>query len=370
MILYSQGDALLTLEELQWHSEAIASFHADALARKTPRPVTFTGGRLDADTVNINRAALTGGIPDWKPIGPGKPLTVRVEEIYTGKHPAAGIFGRKSDVLITSAVKSYATFDAQPRALNFIRKDATAKTRFTDGDPSEIGTPIVYYSPALLDRSLTVGLTMVADEFDSEIINTIGSAFTNVAGIPIFLAHSSYLLAAGSLIKLIGQAGENLFDGSPFFNQSERVDIDLPGRRSWEAGYVLISASDAFEAEYKVDDGGQVVNRTTGARYDGDNAYVVLSLDGAEDAALKNFTPTAASAELLSRFLGAENKQAKIIDSIVEGVKLSNDYRFRKRVDAIDAQLARANLPQDERDSLTRERAALVKNILNEVLRP
>ena len=54
----------------------------------------------------------------FTPIGPGKPLTVEIAHVYTGKYPAT-IFG-SSPMLVTSAVKNMDVTGASSEAVNFL----------------------------------------------------------------------------------------------------------------------------------------------------------------------------------------------------------------------------------------------------------
>lgn len=67
---------------------------------------------------------------DFEPVGIGKPLTIEIRHIYTGQYPKTRSFGRggqrrNQGMLVTSAMKSIATFDAAPRAVNFLTKNVT-----------------------------------------------------------------------------------------------------------------------------------------------------------------------------------------------------------------------------------------------------
>ena len=85
----------------------------------------------------------------FEPIGIGRPLIVEVRRVYTGSHPAPGWFSESKDMLVTSAMKSIATFNAAPRAVNFLKKGVERKTTLTQVAATSDGTPLVYYSFAM-----------------------------------------------------------------------------------------------------------------------------------------------------------------------------------------------------------------------------
>src|SRR5436190_23655787 len=115
MIYYALGSSLLTNEELRSTRvirqaydlrSAIHAGHARV------HKVTLPTGELRVDMVatGISTGPDTAPIP-WEPIGLGKPLTIQIREVYTGKSPS-GVFGRdvKKPMLLTTAVKSIATY--------------------------------------------------------------------------------------------------------------------------------------------------------------------------------------------------------------------------------------------------------------------
>jgi hypothetical protein len=378
MLYYAQGTALVSPEEL-FESPAfdkLSSFHTDLRKGRAPRPVTFSTGKVTKE--NAIRGFATGARGAepvaFPPIGPGRPLAIMIREIYTGKFPGGGLFGSKKDLLVTSAIKSIATFEAQPRAINFLTQKVSAKNRLERPKASEQGTPVVFYSPALLDRSLTLDLTLVFDTFPKEAFETVGRTFQAAAGIPIFISYSAYLVAAGAVAKIVGALGELLFDGSPAFRPSVALDLQLPGKPPLEAGFALITDGNVdsidpdFRSKYHVSATGKVVDEKS-KEYQGEIPYIVVSYDGTEYKEFSSFTPTAASAAILERFFGIKDKQAQSMDTLMDAIKLYNDVRFRRDADRLDDQIAK--LPDgEEKSRLKEKRDAYVKNIMEDILRP
>jgi len=330
-------------------------------------------GLLDT-TSAVQRFVPASGTPiPFIAVGIGKPMSVRISEVYTGNYKT-GLFGGSKDMLITSAVKSIAAFDAKPRAINFLTKAVGKHTRLERPAATQQGTPYVFYSPALLDRSLTMDLTIVFDTFPKDVFDGIGSAFQEAAGIPIFLAQSVYLLAAGALIKLIGTAGEAFFDGKPSFDQSVPLDIELAGRPPLQPGFALITDKDVdtvdhtFRHTYHVNENGQVVDNSN-RPYAEDVAYIVIAINGAEQKELASFAPTAASSAVIDRFFGAKPNQQILIDTLTDAIKLANDLKFRKKADEL--QTAIGNTTDTTRQAeLQTQRDAYVTNILETLLKP
>ena len=276
-------------------------------------------------------------------------------------------------MLLTSAVKSISTNDAKPRAINFLTRRTGRYSRLSRPRASEQGTPVIFYSPAMVDRSLTVDVAIIFDKFSEPAFQAIGRAFSSAAGVPIFLAHSVYLLAAGEIARIAGSAGEALFDGKPVLDISETIDLELPGASRTAAGFMLVTPADvdtiepSFRVNYHVSEHGVVDN--DGQPYAGDMPYVVLSVDGTQRDDLSSFTPTAASAAVLSRFFGVRDGQSLSLDPLLDALKLYNDFTFRSEVDRIDKRLL--TMPEGaEKTALKQKREALLKNIVTDILKP
>jgi hypothetical protein len=375
MLYYAQGNAIVSDDELLYKPTRtkVTRFYEALSVGKTPSPIMFSTGELTLD--NVIKAIDTGTkapVP-FQPIGEGRPLTIMIREIYTGQHPSGGLFGKKKDLLVTSAVKSITTFDAKPRAINFLSDSVSPKSRLSRPAATKQGTPIIFYSPALVEKSLTLDLSLVFDRFPKEVFNTVGDTFQQAGGIPIFLSYSVYLLAAGAIAKIVGAAGEALFDGKPVFSASEPLNIYWPGEQPLQSGFILVTDGNvdntdaSFRKTYQVNSAGQVVDES-GKPYVGDIPYIVISLDGTSQDELSSFTPTAASSAMLSRFFGMKDNQPQLLGSLIDAVKLYNDFTFRQQVDRLDKQIE--ELPDGkEKEALSKKREALAKNILTDLLR-
>jgi hypothetical protein len=296
-----------------------------------------------------------------------------IREVYTGAHPSGGLFGGKKDMLITSALKSITAFDAKPRAINFLEKKVAPNSRLNRPGASEQGTPLVFYSPSLLERSLTMDLGVVFDQFDPKLFDTLGDVFSAAAGIPLFLPASLYLLAAGMLTKIAGSAGEALFDGKPVFDRTEALDVFFPGSPPLPPGFRLITPDNVdvqesgFRDKYHVNSLGQVVDGSD-KPYQGNMPYIVISVDGTEQPEYASFTPTAASAAILAKFFGA-GEQGQLAKDLIKAVQVLNDVTFRTQVDQLDAQIKEAKTAK-EKAALKVKREALAKNIMEDLLKP
>ncbi len=362
MLYYAQGSTILTENEI-----------SEARTGRSPDQINVSTGKLAVDNIlQTDTSGDQGNAVPFQPIGPGLPLTVMIREVYTGNNPSFFGYGSKKPLLVTSAIKSITTFDAKPLALNFLVDAVEPKTHLNRPPASKQGTPFVFYSPALIEKSLTLDLSLVFNDFDQEIFNLVGGAFLSAAGIPIFLPHSGYLITAGAIAKIAGILAEALFDNMPTFFASEALDIYWPGASPVPPGFRLItdgnvdSIDEHFRKNYSVNNKGQVVN-ANGEAYNGDIPYIVISLDGTLQDELSAFTPTAASAAILSKFLGIKDGQ-QLSSSLLDAVKLYNDFTFRQEVDRLDADMAKLGEGEEKKQKRSK-REALSKNILSDLLK-
>lgn len=395
MLYYAYGDALLTGNEAHYlHAkEQVQDLVRDVAKGARPKKaVDLHNGRVTAEMIADQlptagkielmsldvRPPSPGQVPSpipWNGIGPTKPLTIDVRQVYTGKNPE-GWFGDHRTMLLTSAVKSTSTYDAKPRAVNYLRKSTGRFESIARPRATEEGCTVLFHSPAMVDRSITVDVEIVFDEFPQDLFDMLSGALKAAATIPVFLPASTYLLAAGEITRLVGAAGETVLDHRPVFSVSSGIDLDLPGTIPTQAGFMLLTPVDldhvdpTFRHEHSVKDAILVDSRDQ--PYHGDVPYVILAVDGSARGDLKDFAPTQASAAILSRFLGMQGGQSEPLGGLIDALKLYSDFTYRQRRDKIDKDLAA--VPNDaahkaQRDALTQERDAVDKNILTDVLR-
>src|SRR4030042_2051434 len=112
---------------------------------RSDQSLTIDMGRQAVSAAEVLRPTDIDGIP-FEPIAIGKPLTIEIRWVYTGKKP--GKVGK--DMKITSAFKSLATFNEAPRAVNLIKcgMHAQSNVKWTATDK---GTPLSFYTPAMIE---------------------------------------------------------------------------------------------------------------------------------------------------------------------------------------------------------------------------
>lgn len=336
----------------------------------------------------------SGGPDDVSPSGTiaiSKPLFVRIHRIFTGQE-------RHGEALVSSAVRAETDFAAAPRALHFIARDVKPQT-FLSPLAGEDGTPIVYYTPANLDRTLSLEFRCSFDDFDRRRYERIVDLIHNASQLPVFALSSVFagplsgaagttiVAAVANAVKVGLGALDRRVDGNNDWVASYDLHIDTPGLERAQAGWVLLRAndegstvmvrdsdaprytsytqlvdSDAFyvssqDGELHYSDGGEVVN-------DLDQPYVLLHISGVSDDKWKAWKATQVSAQLLERFFSTTSDA---IDDIGELMSIFNDVMMARRVGAVDSKLRRAS--EEERGKLTEQRRALLEHIQDKDLK-
>ena len=374
MIYYSYGTAILTAREAKKTQARARGAKLLEESRRGRRlaPVDLPTGQLSAEMVKTSPPRTRGKVVEWQPIGVGKPLTIEIREVYTGAFPSSP-FGAQKPMLLASATKSIAAFDAKPLALNFLTRKTAKRSRINRPGANQQGTPVVFHSPAMTDLSITVDLSMVFDQFPKEFLDTVSGAFKSAAGVPVFLTQSMYLLAASEVTRIAGAVGEMLFDGKPAFEASESIDLALPGAAAAIAGFMLVTPGNvddvdsSLRQDFQIAD-GKLVN-SKGQPYQGDVPYVILAVDGTARPDLENFAPSAVTAAALTQFYGLKDGAKAALGPLLDALKLYSDMSFRTEIDKIDARLAKVK-DDKERTELTLRRDALLKNITSDLLKP
>jgi hypothetical protein len=355
-------DFIVAEGEFRARRSELEDFMAARAAGRAKESFALSGGRILSEQL---QAPLP--VTDAQPIGKGLPLSILIREVYTGKHPKSGLFGDGGDIALVSGVKNYDVFNASTRALNFLVKDVEPYSRLRRPAPFTDGTSLVAYSPAVMTDSLTIGFELAAATFPQELTNSLSTAFKTLAGIPLLLPYSGYLLGAGEVFKLVGDAGHALFDGIKF-SVTDSVDFDIVGTSPAVSGFRIIAASEEL-AGYRYTDATGAVD-ANGNKYTGDAPYIVISLDGKQRDNLKAFSPSVASAAIMQRFFEIKDGAQVAIDEIVQGLQFVSDFKYRTQAITLQKKLALPGLDDATKKDIQNEFNATLKNIVNDDLKP
>jgi hypothetical protein len=192
------------------------------------------------------------GVGDFRPfqsIEFGKPLSILIRKIYTGRFPEKHLFSSQKPMLVSSAVKDITTTSESARALNVLKKSVGPQSEFSGTGAAEDGTALVYYSPAMATPFVTVTLTMIFEDFDTELFDRASGLFGSLAGVPIFAPAMGYLLGASTVIKLAGNAGSQILNGHPVLDENIQLDFAFGGGGMPKPGFWILSSEPWMEAD-------------------------------------------------------------------------------------------------------------------------
>jgi hypothetical protein len=369
------GNAIVSNDELQEKIVLgkIEEFNYNLSSKSASAKVDFSTGIMTEANIETVLSNPKGEPVPFTPIGPGKPLTIQIRHLYTGEHPKKSLFDKTKDLLVTSAMRSIATFNAAPRAINFLTRDIEKKHGMSNPAATEDGTPLIHYTPALTETNTLLTIEMGFDEFPDKSFEVVGNALSQAAGIPLFLSAGTHLLAASSIIKLAGNVGSRFFDKTPVFKATEFLAFTTPGIIAPMADFRLIvednvNVSKVFKGYTPTSDGLLDKN---GSKYNGDTPYVIISLDGRKNNSFNEFIPTAASAVVLDKFYNIKEGQGNTLDPLVDAIKIFNDYKFRRKADELKEELDEIKDKESEEYRLKEEEYnANISNILDDLLKP
>jgi hypothetical protein len=273
---------------------------------------------------------------NFTPVGLGKPLTIRLEHIYTGDAPS--FLFRGTDLLVVSAIKPDKASAPGARAIQLLMENI-ADCQPIDILPAvKLGSPVIYHTPAVVDLATSVTVEMIADAFPKGSFDQVAKVAGTAAGLPIFAVGNPKiglaLLAGAGVARLLGKLGEAIYDGNPFVSDSYSVNFTsiLPNT---PPGPVLFTNPRHAEelarnCELRQGEGFGLYNRNGGGAYRGKAAYAVVSIDGAPRPDLKDFAPRLATAVEMDRFYSGE-RTGQVLEVIQEGITLYNNQSFRRK---------------------------------------
>ena len=308
---------------------------------------------------DVGLAEPAGSVRPFADIDFGRPLNIVMRKVYTGKFPQKKVFSSSKPMLITSAIKDITTTSAAAQAIHVLKQDVSAHSTFNGPGAREEGTQLVYYSPAVASSLITISIQMVFDDFDDELFTQASQLFTNLAGVPIFVPASGYLLGASTVLKLAGDLGGALFRNKAVLDESMELDFTFGGGAIPKPGYWVISPGSLDLSKFQYDPNRGLVEKSSGQTYSGDDPVIVLSIDGSEQPSLTNFSPLMASASVLGQFFNQKPGSEVVMDTVLSAVKLYNDFTFRKKAEELEQRLKAAPTGSDEQKLLQKQVAAL-----------
>lgn len=305
----------------------------------------------------------------FTPIGIGKPLSIEVATVYIGEYKK--FLGGKKDVVLISGVRNLQTFQATSRAVNMKRANVDENS-FLEFNALEDGTNIVYYTPAMDSESMLVSFELMFDNFDTQLFETLSGLFNSAAGIPVFLPAAPYLLGGAQLLNIGSKLGDAMFSGKPNLAATIEVQFQSPILPPTEPReFIIFNDRDIEEfKDLKVAvvnlSGGpklRLVYKSNNSVYKGKAPYLIVLLDGRKREDLVNFSATLASASMLKKFYGAENKAGEITEALQDAMKLYNDSIYKGKGNLLKERMDKLPKDSDEYKKLKNLYQAYAANI-------
>ncbi|WDH32406.1 hypothetical protein [Pseudomonas chlororaphis] len=360
---------------------SVYRIYGDKLLSKTAFAVAIAesgNNALEAEDFLTNVAADTAyaatsglettaspAVTQFVPIGAGKPLTILIREIYTGRFPARGFLGSSSKPMaVVTGLKDYSAYAATSRAMNFLLKDVKPHTRFKAPSTFTDGTNVVAYSPAVVTDSFHFTIEIAFDKFDESFFEMVSKGLATAAGIPLLIPAAGYLLAASGVVKIGAGVADGLIDGEASFSVTDSFDFNLPGTVAPVADFRVLCHFDANGMTY---DPVRGLLNPNGTVYQGDEPYAVISLDGAVRKNLESFSVAVATAGIMKQFFNMRDGAEVISTSLTDAVKLASDIKYRSQAVELQRQIILA--VGAEKNELQARLDAINKNILTETLR-
>jgi hypothetical protein len=284
----------------------------------------------------------------FQPIDFGKPLSILIRKIYTGRFPEKHLFSSQKPMLVSSAIRDITTTSAGARALNVLKKAVDPGSVFSGSAADEDGTSLVYYSPAMASPFVTITLTMIFEDFPQELFDRASTLFGSLAGVPIFAPAMGYLLGASTVIKLTGNIGSQILNGHPALSENIQLDFSFGGGVMPTPGFWILSSGTVDTSKYQFDPNKGLIDKSTSSPYDGPDPIIVMTVDGGKVDGITNFTPLLAGASVLGRFFNQKDGSEVAMDTALDAVKLLNDLTYRKKAEETKARLA--SLPDGSPD--------------------
>jgi hypothetical protein len=334
--------------------ELITPSQFDALSKK------------EAEGESFGFEPVSGGpgpFREFQPVDFGKPLSVLIRRIYTGRFPEEHMFSDRKPMLISTSVKDITTTSAGTRALNVLKNDVRPRSVFNGPGAAEQGTNLVYYSPAVASPFITVGMTMIFQDFDNDLFDRLSKLFSASAGVPVFMPAATYLIAASTVVKLAGEVGSQILNGHPVLDENIQLDFSFGGGPLPAPGFWILSSGTLDASKYQYDPTKGLVRKSDATPYNGADPVVVVTIDGTPVDGVSNFTPLLASSSVLGRFFNQKENSEVAMDTILDAVKLANDLTFRKKAEETEARLAKLSSGDPKRKNLEDALKAFNQNI-------
>jgi hypothetical protein len=339
-------------------------------ARSAEGMMEFMGGGIAiADIAGFGALPPGSNQVSLEPTGVGKPCLVKFETVYSGKH-GGGLFGSRKDMLVTSAMKSLHISTAQARAVNYLESKMGARRVRHLPTPTMPGRPVIFYAPSLVSMSAAVKFEMAFDDIDEEDFDKVAQVLQGMGQLPMFMPYSGFFWLAGQLVNIVKEIGSAIFDGEAEFDAEDTFDLTPIVGQPFAADlrfYMNERDWQQLEGKYLIRNG--VLVDQSGAPYDGDAPYLLISISGQRVPELDGFTPEAIGADIAAKFYSSTKRSTVLLDVLSKSVGLWSEWQYWQDAQRYEAEraAAMAKTPPDQAaaDAAKAKRDAAIANIKN-----
>lgn len=338
---------------------------------------TMAGTPVERDTEG------TGNRPG-RQIGPGKPMTITIEDVWLGD-----LFTGRRDILVLSRVKDPRDHPSGINALNWYRPDRTPRTHMPV-DAGE-GSKVVYHSPKVDVAELDIAIKIATDHaFNPVVARKWIEKAAGVAGLPAFLGTGPQGQAVVSAVGVGLKVGVDLIDkllsGDPT-TLGWQMNIDAIREENFRGGWILLTPDevtakvgwgywrgdiydevrlDVNGADYIVDGQGKLLNIDSRQPVEESWPYALLKVDGSPDKRLKKWRQMELTAELTTRFLNAQ--RGPLHSDVTDAFSHFNDIQVTRRIADLDRKLGASGISEAQRKQLTKDRKNAIADLQEESL--
>ena len=290
----------------------------------------------------------------FKEIGIGKPLLVQIYTMYTGKHPSKFGLGAPR-LLVSSTVKEAksAVSTKTPKAVNQL-VNQIKDNQYLHIDPANIGTPYVYYSPAMVEQKIDISISFDIKKFDDKLFEQLSNALKSAGALPVFAPASVYLFSASSVINFGKGLGKIFIEDEGYMNGVLNIEFNGPFGAFLPKWYCICNTADENEFKelnlFKDNKNHVFLGKSEDEKYDGDAPYVIVVVDGRKNDSLNGFQPLIASAEILEDFYGNDPGE-NVTQVITDAMSLYNDLIHNKAAMEIKGKIAELD-PDKDREKI------------------
>lgn len=318
--------------------------------------------------ISANDTEFSAKVNQFKPIGIGKPLVVRMHAFYPGLLDKNLLSGGQKSILITCMIKDDITHDIPQKGIIQIFRDVKSGKRLYATAGSE-GAEVIYYARAFDENKLKFTIDVKLDKFNEKLLKDISGLLAMAKGIPVFAMYAPYAVLGSKLISIGGDFLNKVLNKDSLLTYNFDVFDNIAGFADSKSGW-YIGVNDDVKDEFRdyqvvTVAGGSAYLAKDGKEYKGEHPYILCSVDGDKARKYEGYKVARASSVLLQEFYG--DKEEKDVKKLGDIISIYNDYEYIKKIRDLE-KLMNNNSEERNKEENVALLAAYKANINNEEL--